>query len=140
MPYTEELTTPRHSGPLKLDCSVLLIEDHTDTREVLGVILESVGCTVAMAATAAQSLAIAAVRHFDVVICDIGLPDSTGTDLMRELKRRHGLKGIALSGYGREIDLVRSRESGFETHLLKPVNLELLEETIRRLVGTTTRS
>jgi signal transduction histidine kinase len=136
---TDELPTPILASSRKLDCTVLLVEDHTDTREVLAFIVESLGCTVETAASAAQALSIAAVRTFDIVISDIGLPDASGTDLMRELKRRHGLKGIALSGYGREIDLVKSRESGFETHLVKPVNLELLEETIRRLAGLAPR-
>ncbi|MFP5284955.1 MAG: response regulator, partial [Thermoanaerobaculia bacterium] len=63
---------------------------------------------------------------------DLGLPDGSGLDLMRELGARHGLRGIALSGYGMEEDVQRSREAGFETHLTKPVNLETLREAIRR--------
>jgi CheY-like chemotaxis protein len=52
---------------------------------------------------------------------------------MRELKARYGLKGIALSGFGMDKDVATSRENGFDVHLVKPVNLKLLEEAVRRL-------
>jgi CheY-like chemotaxis protein len=52
---------------------------------------------------------------------------------MRELTRRYGLKGIALSGYGMEEDLRRSREAGFERHLTKPVNFQVLQAVLREV-------
>jgi CheY-like chemotaxis protein len=70
-------------------------------------------------------------RPFDLLVSDLGLPDGSGTDLMQELRRRgHRLPGIALSGYGREEDIRRSREAGFEAHLTKPTNPDRLAQTI----------
>jgi DNA-binding response OmpR family regulator len=58
---------------------------------------------------------------FSVLICDIGLPDGTGWDLGKELKSSdRRIFGIAMSGFGTNADSVRSKESGFQYHLLKP--------------------
>ena len=73
--------------------------------------------------------------RFDVVVSDIGLPDATGYDLMRQVRERHGLKGIALTGYGMEDDLRHSRDAGFVEHVVKPVNVSHLEAVIRRVIG-----
>ena len=69
-------------------------------------------------------------EHFDMVIADIGLPDGSGLDLMRQLQKRHHLTGIALTGYGAESDLRLTREAGFLVHLTKPVNLTELEQAL----------
>jgi CheY-like chemotaxis protein len=116
-------------------CTVLLVEDHDDTREVMGYILEGLGYEVRAAGTAAEALQIAARQKLDIVISDIGLPDSPGTVLMRELKSNYGLKGIALSGYGRGNDSSLANEAAFDAHLLKPVDYEVLERTVRRLTA-----
>jgi len=68
------------------------------------------------------------------VIGDLGLPDGRGYDLMRELKEKFSLPGIALTGYGMEDDIQQSREAGFSAHLTKPVELAALEQAIRRAV------
>jgi CheY-like chemotaxis protein len=84
----------------------------------------------------ASALAAATSAPFDLVISDLGLPDGTGFELMRELRDRHGLSGIALSGYGMEEDVRRSREAGFRGHLTKPVDLERLRRMIREAGAT----
>jgi DNA-binding response OmpR family regulator len=113
---------------------VLLVEDHADTRAIMEFVLGDFGCRVSSACDVAEALRIAAERTFDLVISDLGLPDGSGTDLMRLLKATYGLKGIALSGYGMDSDRTRSRDAGFDAHLVKPVNLDLLEATVRRLL------
>jgi DNA-binding response OmpR family regulator len=67
----------------------------------------------------------------DLVISDLGLPDGSGLDLMRQLSTQHSLRGIALSGYGTEKDIRASREAGFALHLTKPVDLERLRAALR---------
>jgi CheY-like chemotaxis protein len=69
--------------------------------------------------------------EFDLVISDIGLPDQNGYDLMAALRAlKPDLPGIALSGYGMEDDLARSRAAGFQNHLVKPVTIGMLEDAI----------
>ena len=72
---------------------------------------------------------------FDLLISDIGLPDGTGLDVMQHLRARQGIKGIALSGFGMEEDLRRSRDAGFSRHLTKPINLQTLQQTIDEVLS-----
>ena len=112
---------------------VLLVEDHTDTREVMTRLLRSFGCVVTTASTVREAVELADQQTFDLLLSDIGLPDGSGIDVMRHLKARQGVRGIALSGFGQDEDMRRSREAGFETHLTKPVNLKALHEAIRKV-------
>lgn len=114
---------------------LLLVEDHADTAEAMADLLRLLGHRVDVAGTVAAALTTAersAADPFDLVVSDLGLPDGTGMDLMRELTRRYGLRGIALSGYGMEEDVRGSLEAGFARHLTKPVNLQALESAIRQ--------
>lgn len=114
------------AAPLRL----LVVEDHAPTLAVLTRLLEKRGHAVEPAGTVHGALALANAQQFDLVISDIGLPDGSGIDLMRELSTRHRLMGIALSGYGMEEDLVRTREAGFRAHLVKPISFERLDEVL----------
>jgi PAS domain S-box-containing protein len=115
---------------------VLLVEDHSDTAAALADLMRLQGHEVRIAGTIAQALSLAAEESsIDLVISDLGLPDGNGQDLMRQLAERFGLRGIALSGYGMEDDVRRSREAGFERHLTKPVNLEALEMAIQQVAA-----
>ena len=109
---------------------LLLVEDHESTRQTLSRLLQRDGHRVVTAATVAEALDAAAVNQFELVISDLGLPDGSGTELMEKLRDVHGLRGIALSGYGAEEDIVRSRAAGFVTHLVKPVSMAELRHAI----------
>jgi two-component system CheB/CheR fusion protein len=118
---------------------VLVVEDHADTAEAVATLLQAIGHRVRVARTVAAALAAAESSRPDLVISDLGLPDGDGDDLMRELASRYpGLRGIALSGYGMEADVARSRDAGFAVHLVKPVTLEDLRAAVQRLGGPAT--
>lgn len=112
---------------------VLLVEDHPETSRVLARFLRQDGHVVTTAGTLAAALQHASAEPFDLVISDIGLPDGTGHDLMKQIKEKYGIPGVALSGYGMEDDLTRSREVGFAEHVVKPVDLPHLQSVIRRV-------
>jgi PAS domain S-box-containing protein len=113
---------------------ILLVEDHKDTRATLQRYLQAARNEVIATGTAAQALEIAAVSKFDLVISDLGLPDEGGgLAMMRLLRDRHGLKGIAVSGYGMDEDVAQSHAAGFVHHLKKPFNLERLKTLIAEL-------
>ena len=116
---------------------ILLVEDHHSTRKTLAQFLTQRGHAVSDAESIAQARALAKANKFDIVICDLGLPDGRGQDLMRELKGEFSLPGIALSGYGMESDIQQSLEAGFSAHLTKPVELAALEEAIQRTLTVT---
>jgi signal transduction histidine kinase/CheY-like chemotaxis protein len=113
---------------------LLVVEDHEDTAEILARLLELSGYEVAAVHTATDALAAAAGASFDLLISDIGLPDASGLELMRQIRDRFGIPGIALSGYGMEEDIENSRDAGFLDHLVKPINVENLKATIHRIV------
>jgi PAS domain S-box-containing protein len=113
--------------------SVLIVEDHLDTARLMARLLKLAGYEVQTAHSAASALQLAAAGTFDILVSDIGLPDATGYDLMAQIKERYDIQGIALSGYGMEEDIQRSRAAGFVEHLVKPVNLAQLQAVIERL-------
>jgi signal transduction histidine kinase len=112
---------------------ILLVEDHHDTARVLKRLLDRSGHHVRTADTVHAALAAADAEPVDIVVSDLGLPDGTGFELMRQLVQRHHLKGIALSGFGTDQDVARSHEAGFACHLTKPVDFRRLEEAIERV-------
>ena len=109
---------------------ILLVEDHEQTRVTLQQLLTRRGHTVSGVATIVAARESVARGNFDLIISDLGLPDGDGHRLMFEMHDSHGLPGIALSGYGMEQDIARSRESGFFAHLTKPVDIHALESAI----------
>ncbi|MES1211515.1 MAG: ATP-binding protein, partial [Acidobacteriota bacterium] len=121
----------RPARPLR----ILLVEDHMDTAAALADLLDLMGHQAVVAHDVASGLSAAetalAGAGLDLVISDLGLPDGSGHHLMRELSARHGVRGIALSGYGTEKDVRASREAGFALHLTKPVDLERLRAALR---------
>jgi signal transduction histidine kinase/CheY-like chemotaxis protein len=113
---------------------VLVVDDHIDTCTGMKMMLERRGYRVTVAHTADQASQKARHAEFDFVISDIGLPDRSGYELMRELSTTRGLRGIALSGFGMENDVSRARAAGFSEHLTKPINFDRLEEAIQAVL------
>ena len=112
---------------------ILLVDDHTDTVVTLGALLRRLGYDVACAETVKEALRLSRESKFDLLVTDIGLPDGNGHDLMRQIRAKQSIAGIALSGYGMEDDLEKSRAVGFTDHLIKPVNVERLQAALRQI-------
>jgi CheY-like chemotaxis protein len=120
---------------------VLLVEDHADTAHIVQQVLCALGHDVRAAGDAASALALMARERFQLLISDLGLPDGSGLDLMRKLRTADGaIRGIALSGYGTEEDIRRSREAGFGVHLTKPISAASLAESVSAATGSTDRA
>jgi nitrogen-specific signal transduction histidine kinase/CheY-like chemotaxis protein len=128
----EEAAAPPAAGPAGR-LRILLIEDHVDTARATARLLERCGYKVAWAEGAAAAVRLAESQPFDIVVSDLGLPDGSGFEVMQRLKERYGVPGIALSGFGMEGDILRGREAGFLEHLVKPVDVATLDQTIRRV-------
>ena len=110
---------------------LLVIEDHEPTMMVLVRLLRHYGHNVFTAENVERALAVAATQSFDLVISDLGLPDGNGIDLMRQLAKRYGLRGIALSGYGMPEDRAKTKAAGFLAHLVKPINFDQLQNALQ---------
>jgi CheY-like chemotaxis protein len=114
---------------------VLLVDDHYDTCLGMKRMLERRGYQITVAHSAEQAVEKVNTQEFDLLISDIGLPDRSGYELMREVRLSKRLPGIALSGFGSEQDVNQAREAGFAEHLTKPINFERLEKTIQSLLS-----
>ena len=113
---------------------LLVVDDHEDTCTGMKMMLERRGYKITVAHSAEQAMEKARGKDFDLLISDIGLPDRSGYELMRELRNSKGLRGIALSGFGMEHDVKKAQAAGFSEHLTKPINFERLEEAIANLL------
>ena len=114
---------------------LLLVDDHHDTCLGMKRMLERRGYQITIAHSAEQAVEEIRAQEFDLLISDIGLPDRSGYDLMREVRLNKHLPGIALSGFGSEQDVTQAKEAGFAEHLTKPINFERLEKAIRSLLS-----
>jgi len=116
---------------------LLVAEDHADTARVLGRLLRARGYTVRIAGSVREALE-ALAEPVDLIISDVGLPDGTGYELIRRAQEMRPVHGIAMSGFGMEEDIARSRDAGFQEHLVKPVDVTQIDEAIRRLLKSGT--
>jgi DNA-binding response OmpR family regulator len=110
---------------------ILLVEDHEDTNRSLTRLLRRRGYQVHSAHSVQSALDLSANEEFDVLISDLGLPDGSGIELMQKLNSTRPLYGIALTGFGMEEDVRKSRDAGFRHHLVKPIDLTKLDLLIQ---------
>ncbi len=113
--------------------NILLVEDHQDTAESLAAMLEGWGHGVQVAFDGLSALRAAAALAPDVVLSDLGLPGMDGYELARQLRQQPGFGRVllvALSGYGREEDKRRALEAGFDHHLVKPPDMDVLQDLL----------
>jgi signal transduction histidine kinase len=113
---------------------IVVVEDNDDAADTLVYWLEQLGHKVAIARTGSSGLALIRDSRPDLVLCDIGLPELDGLDVCRQVRALQGDKRpvmVALTGWGREDDLRRTREAGFDQHLVKPVAADKLRAIIQ---------
>ena len=113
--------------------AILFVEDDATIAMGVEYSLKQDGFQVSLADRLEEARGLLKSSPFDLVLLDLGLPDGSGYDLMREAKHRQSLKGIALSGFGAEEDVRRSREAGFDYHMTKPVNFQDLRALLRQI-------
>jgi CheY-like chemotaxis protein len=118
---------------------ILLVEDHEDTNRSLTNLLRRRGYHVQSALDFQSAVDLGEKEEFDVLVSDLALPDGNGMDLMRKLSSRQPLFGIALTGFGMEADIRRSREVGFRHHLVKPIDLNKLDALIQESAAAVPR-
>ena len=112
---------------------ILLVEDSTDTREALERIFQRRACDVTTAESAEEALEMLKRTPPDIIVSDLGLPGMSGFEFMVEVRKHpewRDVVAIALSGLGREKDISGATEAGFDAHLLKPVDMSVLDRTL----------
>ena len=112
---------------------ILLVEDSVDTRETLKRIFQRRSCDVTMAESGEEALEQVKRAPPEIIISDLGLPGISGIEFMTELRKHDEWKdvvAVALSGLGRERDIKAAAAAGFDAHLLKPVDMAVLDQTL----------
>lgn len=113
---------------------ILLIEDETAITEPLAEALEREGFTARVAGTAADGLRMASEATPDLVLLDIGLPDGSGLDVCRELRREGELPVIMLTARGSEADRVAGLEMGADDYVVKPFSAREVTARVRAVL------
>ena len=114
---------------------ILVVEDHSDTLQALSRLLDHFGHDISTADGARSALDMINSKEFDVVLCDIALPDGNGYDVIMEAKRKGAVKAVAISGYAARDDVERGRKAGFDFHLAKPVDFHELRSVLGQIAA-----
>jgi CheY-like chemotaxis protein len=101
---------------------VLVVDDNYDAADSLAQLLRQAGHQVAVAHTGMSAIACVRTCQPEVVLCDLGLPELSGYDVAKAIRREHSraIRLVAISGYAHPEDIRRSLEAGFDAHVAKP--------------------
>jgi CheY-like chemotaxis protein len=130
---SDERTRDSYSSGKSL--RILVVEDHSETLEALSNLLSHFGHEISVADGAQNAMNMIDSKEFDVVLCDIALPDGSGYDVITEAKRKRPVKAVALSGFAATEDIERGREAGFDFHLAKPVDFHELRAVLGQIAA-----
>jgi signal transduction histidine kinase/DNA-binding response OmpR family regulator len=122
--------------PVSAGCRVLVVDDNVDAADSLAMLLRLGGCEVRLAHAGPDAVAEAQAFRPEVVVLDIGLPGMDGYEVAGRLRADPATRGavlVAVTGYGREEDRARSRQAGFDHHLVKPVDFGLIQGVVASL-------
>jgi two-component system, chemotaxis family, CheB/CheR fusion protein len=114
-------------------CRIVIVEDQEDTREMLRFYLHCQGHVVLEAADGDAGVSVIEREHPDVALIDIGLPGITGYDVARKIRENAMLDDVllvALTGYGMEADIAAAKAVGFDYHLTKPAEPQLIDRIL----------
>lgn len=130
----------RSEAPSLEGLRILIIDDETDALDLIGVELTQHGAKVTAASNAQDALTALATDEFDLLISDIGMPNTDGYDLIRQIRaqessRHQRIPAVALTAYARVQDRMRAIMAGFNTHVAKPVEANELLTVVASLVG-----
>jgi PAS domain S-box-containing protein len=114
---------------------LLLVEDDDDTRDALAQLLKGRGYAVTATGTVSEAIEAGTTEKFDLLLCDLGLPDGNGSDVIRYLKKKSALPAIAFTGFGQEEDVASALAAGFDSHITKPIKIQVLHETILKTLA-----
>jgi len=132
LPLTADSLHAQH--PAQEGCAILIVDDNLDAAQILGELLAMQGHEIRIAYDGPSALDI--VKHFTprIALLDIGLPIMDGYEVaghLRAMPQLDGISLIALTGYGQASDKLRSLQAGFDHHLVKPVDIDVVEGLIR---------
>jgi signal transduction histidine kinase/ActR/RegA family two-component response regulator len=124
-----QIDRPRRFPPVRL----LIVDDNRDAARTLGTLLSSLGATTSVAFSGQEALEAIETFRPVAVLLDLGMPGMDGYEVAREIRARPewtGVRLIALTGWGQEADRERTRQAGFDHHLVKPIEIDYLRRLL----------
>lgn len=118
---------------------VLVVDDNIDAGDTLAMVLDTLGAEVRVARGGEEALTVFSIYRPSVVLLDIGMPGMNGYEVARAIRTQfadHTAVLVALTGWGQEDDRRRARDAGFSHHMVKPVDIEALQQLLLALQGT----
>jgi len=124
----------RNQAPIR----ALVVDDLRDSSESLARMLQLMGCSATWVTRAAKAMDAAEALEAEIVFLDIGMPEIDGYELAKLFRKRYGeaIVLVAVTGYGDEEHHRRSREAGFDAHVRKPVDLDIVESMLRTVLAS----
>ena len=122
----------REASPLSKH-RLLVVDDNRDAADSVGLLLKRLGADVRVAYSGKEALAALDAHRPEVILLDIGMPGMDGHEVARSIRQRpeHGhVTLIALTGWGQQEDVLRTKDAGFDYHLIKPLDLKTLEKLL----------
>jgi DNA-binding response OmpR family regulator len=113
---------------------LLVVEDNEDARNILKAILLQRGYDVLMAPDAKSGVAVGLCNEFDLLLCDIGLPDGDGNEVLKELRHEKDFPAIAFTALTTLGDIEKQMDAGFDLHVSKPFHIADLMDAITKLL------
>jgi two-component system cell cycle response regulator len=117
--------------------TILIVEDHADSRDAIGLLVTSLGYRAILAATGARALMVLEETRPNLILCDVRMPGMDGFAFVKALRSQPGVAGVklvAVTGLSDRADVTRLLQAGFDGYLVKPLDFEALLETIDRLL------
>lgn len=145
LPYRPEVVSwsspfePDLVGSIPKNLRVLAVDDEPEARELLTLMLEQGGAKVKAASSSSEALRLLKTWKPAVLVCDIGMPDMDGYQLIRHIRELPGSSGgevpaVAVTAYASEVDRKRALDAGYQAHITKPFPAERLISTLAKLV------
>ena len=140
---TDASTAGQHTTDNDLeDLRILVVEDELDALDLLAIDLREHGAQVTGVASASEALELLGKEHFDLLISDIGMADTDGYSLIKQIRKQETseeerIPAIALTAYARAQDRLRAISAGYNSHVAKPVDIRELVSVVKCLTGKT---
>jgi DNA-binding response OmpR family regulator len=115
---------------------ILLVEDDPDTARATDRLLGRMGYDVKTVDTAKAAVEWGLAEKFDLLLCDLALPDGNGLNVYQQIRARQPIRGIIVSGFDGDDDVQRTLDAGCLAHLVKPIDFQTLHMAIKRAVYT----
>jgi CheY-like chemotaxis protein len=117
--------------------TILIVEDHDDSRDAMGQIVTALGYRAVLARNGVEALSVLQGTWADLILCDVRMPGMDGLAFAKAVRSQPGrraVKLVAVTGLSDEADATRLRKAGFDAHLVKPLDYDALLVAFDRIL------